>query len=148
MVIPRTTITSLIFVAAAGAISACSTTKSHPYNSSHPENVTLTQDLTTGSVELRVYSLDANENASYKGTVQLGESAVRVSIPSDRTSLLHFKFSKYTFATGSYSISQPIYLTPRTGYNYEIKASYIDTMYGVQVMELDKTGRLVREVIQ
>lgn len=141
------TVKSILLVVAAGMISACATTTSQPYTSTSPDNITLTQELSAGRAELRIYSLDKNCIATYQGTVTLGDQAVHIGIPSGKSSYLRFKFSKYTLATGAYSISQPVYLTPHSGYYYDIKASYVDTMYGVQVSERDKSGQYVRDVI-
>lgn len=132
----------LAFVAAMA--SACSSM--HDYANSAPENLILKPDVRSGSAYLHVYDVDSKCNATYQGTVALSGSKVKVGVPINKLSYLDFNFADSSFFTGSYSVSSGVYLTPRSGYQYDAVVSYIDNMYSATIYEQSMHGGTRHEV--
>jgi len=122
----------------AGIVAGCSSL--HPFKSGAPENMAITTDARSVSVQMDVYSVDSKCEASYQGTVDLSDKKVRTGIPANKLSYLVFYFGGGSYFTGYHSTSYAIYLTPRPGYHYDATASYADGMYGATIYERDAHG--------
>lgn len=118
----------------------------HDYMNSSPENLIITPNVRSGSARLNVYEVNAACKATYRGTVELDGSKVKVGLPVNRLINLDFNFSDSSFFAGSRSVSYGAYLTPREGYRYDAVASYIDKTYGATIYEQDQHGGVRHEV--
>jgi hypothetical protein len=66
---------------------------------------------------------------------------IDVGLPSGRQSLLVFEFYSFGILQGTRSLKREAKITPRAGYRYEAQVVYKDSLYGVDLFEVDpKTG--------
>lgn len=100
-----------------------------------PENITFTPQLGEGSVRMDVYDIDPGCNEKYRGSVQPGSQPVKVGMPVDQQRYLVLVFQGGSLFGGSHATSTGIYFKPLSGVTYNIKASYVDSMYDVKVLE-------------
>src|SRR5258706_558558 len=118
----------------------CSEIKTYP--DTLPKNMHVRTETSKVRAELHIHRVDANCLTEYQGTVQLDKPSVEVGIPAGRQSLVAFTFSSSSFLTGSStSVRYDTLLTPRAGYTYDVKVSYLDRMYNVAIREIDPRGR-------
>jgi hypothetical protein len=136
---------------AASLLSGCSGLKTYP--DTVPKNLLIRTETSSGSffskvrAALHVHRVDANCQTEYQGTIQLGDSAVEVGLPVDRVSLMAFVFtSSATLGGSSSSVRVEALLKPRAGYTYQANLSYVDSMYGVILREIDPRRSSSREV--
>src|SRR5688572_12530771 len=127
---------------AASLYSGCSGLKTYP--DTVPKNLLIRTETSSGSLfskvraALHVHRVDANCQTEYQGTIQLRDSAVEVGLPVDRVSLMAFVFtSSATLGGSSSSVRVEALLKPRAGYTYQANLSYVDSMYGVILREID-----------
>ncbi|NIR31905.1 MAG: hypothetical protein GWN84_21875 [Gammaproteobacteria bacterium] len=123
-----------------GLLAGCSGVKTYPNTLTknlHVQTETDSSSLfSTVRAAVSIYGVDADCQLEYEGTVALDESSVAVGIPSDRASYLVFDFSKSSFLANSRStISYETLLKPAAGRIYDIKVSYIDDIYNVEILE-------------
>ncbi len=131
-------------LAAAGALAACGGTKTYP---DLPEkNLYVRSSLSGTKAVMGVHRLDAQCNAFYEGVVELDRPLVEAGLPAGRPSLLVFEFYSSGFFSGSHSIKQEARLTPRAGYRYEARVTYKDSLYNVELFEVDPRGGARREL--
>ncbi len=130
---------------AAGLLAGCSGIKTYP--DTFPKNLRIHATISKVQAELHIRRVDANCQTEYQGTVQLDKSSVEVGIPSGRQSLVAFTFSSSSFLSGSSSsVRYDTLLTPRAGYTYDVRVSYLDNIYSVTVREIDPRGSSSREI--
>lgn len=95
-----------------------------------------------------IYQVDDNCEIEYQGTVDLDERPVSVGIPTGSPSYLVFEFSSSSFlANSSRSISYQTLLRPVDGHDYDIKVSYVDDIYNVEIQE-SRPGDVVARNIE
>jgi len=130
---------------AAGLLAGCSGAKTYP--DTLPKNIHVRTETSNMRTELHIHRVDANCLTEYQGTVQLDKPSVQVGIPAGRQSLVAFTFSSSSFLTGSSrSVRYDTLLTPRAGYTYDVKVSYLDNIYNVTVREIDPRRSSSREI--
>jgi len=130
---------------AAGLLAGCSGAKTYP--DAFPKNMHVRTETSKARAELHIHRVDANCLTEYQGTVQLDKPSVEVGIPAGRQSLVAFTFSSSSFLTGSSSsVRYDTLLTPRAGYTYDVKVSYLDNIYNVTVREVDPRRSSNREI--
>ena len=130
---------------AAGLLAGCSGAKTYP--DTLPKNMHIRTDTSKVRAELHIHRVDASCLTEYQGTVQLDKPSVEVGIPAGRQSLVAFTFSSSSFLTGSSrSVRYDTLLTPRAGYTYDVKVSYLDNIYNVTVREIDPRRSSSREI--
>jgi len=130
---------------AASLFAGCSGIKTYP--DTLPKNMHVRTETSKVRAELHIHRVDANCLTEYQGTVQLDKPSVEVGIPAWRQSLVAFTFSSSSFLTGSStSVRYDTLLTPRAGYTYDVKVSYLDRMYDVAIREIDPRKSSSREI--
>jgi hypothetical protein len=130
---------------AAFALTACSGIKTYP--NTLPKNLRVHATVSKVSAALHIYSVDARCQTDYQGTVQLDKPSVDVGIPAGRTILLSVTFFSSSFLRSSSSTTRhETLLTPRSGYSYDMKVSYVDDMYEVALREIDPHRSSSREI--
>ncbi len=130
---------ALLLAAAGLALGGCSDI--FPYTSDGtPDNVTFTPQLSSGAVRMDVYDVDAACKETYAGSVQPGSHPVKLGMPVNQERYLAFVFQDASFFTGAHSSSTGQYFKPAPGAAYEIKASYGDSMYNVEIREHGRGG--------
>jgi hypothetical protein len=130
---------------AAGLLAGCSGIKTYP--DTFPKNLRIHATISKVQAELHVHRVDAGCQTEYQGTVQLDKPSVEVGIPAGRQSLVAFTFSSSSFLSGSSSsVRYDTLLTPRAGYTYDVKVSYLDNIYSVTVREIDPRRSSSREI--
>ncbi len=123
----------------ASLLAGCSGAKTYP--DTLPKNLHVRTETSKVRAELHIHRVDANCLTEYQGTVQLDRPSVEVGIPSGRQSLVAFTFSSSSFLSGSSSsVRYDTLLTPRAGYTYDVKVSYLDNIYSVTIREIDPRG--------
>jgi hypothetical protein len=134
---------------AAGALLAlaaavgCAGGKSYP---DLPEkNLRVLTSATGTSVVMGVHRLDGKCFAHYEGVVTLDRPLIELGLPPERMSLLVFEFYGFSLMSGSRSMKREARLLPRAGYRYEARVTYKDSLYGVDLFEIDPRG-LAREL--
>ncbi len=130
---------------AAGLLAGCSGAKTYP--DTLPKNMRIRAETSKVRAELHIHRVGANCLTEYQGTVQLDKPSVEVGIPPGRQSLVAFTFSSSSFLSGSSSsVRYDTLLTPRAGYTYDVKVSYLDNIYSVTVREIGPRGSSSREI--
>jgi hypothetical protein len=130
---------------AAGLLAGCSGIKTYP--DTLPKNLRIHTAISKVQAALHVHRVDASCQTEYQGTVQLDKPSIEVGVPAGRSSLMAFTFSSSSFLGGSSSsIRYETLLTPRAGYTYDVKASYLDSIYSVTIREIDPRGSSSREI--
>ena len=129
-----------VFLLAAGLLTGCSGLR--PYPDTLPGNMRIVTETDSGSVFSKVraavdiYSVNPDCTTDYEGTVQLNGPSIEVGIPPGKLSYTVFVFSNSSFLANSRSsISHATLLKPRAGYVYDVKVSYIDDIYNVDIRE-------------
>jgi len=92
------------------------------------------------AVVMSVHRLDANCFAHNEGVVTLDRPLIDVGLPPDRMSLLVFEFYSLSVLPGGRSMRKEARLRPRAGYRYEARVTYKDSLYGVELLEIDPGG--------
>jgi len=130
---------------AAGLLAGCSGIKTYPDTA--PRNLRIHAAISKVQAALHVHRVDAGCQTEYQGTVRLDKPSIEVGVPAGRSSLMAFTFSSSSFLGGSSSsIRYETLLTPRAGYTYDVKVSYLDDIYSVTVREIDPRGSSSREI--
>jgi hypothetical protein len=129
----------------ASLLAGCSGIKTYP--DTLPKNLRIHTAISKVQAALHVHRVDASCQTEYQGTVQLDKPSVEVGVPAGRSSLMAFTFSSSSFLGGSSSsIRYETLLTPRAGYTYDVKVSYLDNIYNVTVREIDPRTSSSREI--
>jgi len=129
----------------ASLLASCSGAKTYP--DTLPKNMHVRTETSKVRAELHIHRVDANCLTEYQGTVQLDKPTVEVGVPAGRQSLVAFTFSSSSFLSGSSSsVRYHTLLTPRAGYTYDVKVSYLDSIYNVTIREIDPRGSISRMV--
>jgi len=125
-----------------------------PYPNSLDKNLHIRTETESGSIfskvraTVNIYQVDTRScKAEYQGTLKLNKPSVAVGIHPDSLTYLVFKFADYSFlANSSSTISYDTLLKPRAGYNYDIKVSYIDDIYNVDIREVHLSKPASRDI--
>jgi hypothetical protein len=89
-------------------------------------------------VDVDIFSVKANCETEYLGTVDLSDPSVEIGIPPDGLSYMVFVFSNSSFLGSSRSaLSHETLIKARAGYHYDIRVSYVDDIYNVAILETD-----------
>lgn len=131
-------------VAALLAAAGCGSTRH--YAGSAEKNLQVRTAAAGASVVMGVHSLDSKCFAEYQGVVTLDRPVIEVGLPPDRASLLVFEFYTLGVFSGSRSIKKEARLLPRPGYRYEARATYKDSIYAVDLWEIDPSTGSRREL--
>lgn len=141
----------IVLLLAFSLLAGCSGIKTYP--NILDTNLHIETETDSGSIFAKVraavdiYRVDADCKTDYEGTVQLKNPSVDVGIPSDRLSYLVFVFaSSGFFSSSSGTITYDALLKPRAGYNYDVKARYIDNIYNVEIRETHPRKKKSREI--
>jgi hypothetical protein len=110
------------------------------------KNLQINASLSGSKAVMGVHRLDAQCRTEYEGVVELDRPRVDVGLPAGRASLLVFEFYGSSFLSGSHSIKQEARLVPRPGYRYEARVSYKDSLYDVELREIDPRSGAGREL--
>jgi hypothetical protein len=133
-------IAALALAAAAG----CAATKH--YADLPEKNLRVRASLADSKALMGVHSLDAQCRTQYEGAVELERPLLDVGLPAGRASLLVFEFYGSSFFSGSHSIKKEARIAPRAGYRYEALVTYKDSLYDVQLREIDPRSGASREL--
>ena len=133
----------LAFLAAL-ALAACGGTQQ--YAGPAEKNLKVLTSAVGASVVMGVHRLDEKCFARYEGTVTLDRPTVEVGLPAGRLSLLVFEFYSLSVFSGSRSIRREAKLAPRPGYRYEALVTYKDSLYNVELHEIDPRSGARREL--
>ncbi len=121
----------------------CSGIKTYP--NKMEKNLHVTTKTESGSMftnikaAVDIYKVHTDCSTEYEGTIQLDRPSVDIGIPSGRLSYLVFVFASGGFLSSHNGIiSQNTLLKPRSGYHYDVEASYIEDIYHVEIHEKGK----------
>jgi hypothetical protein len=98
------------------------------------------------SVVMGVHRLDEKCFARYEGTVTLDRPTIEVGLPTGRLSLLVFEFYSLSVFSGNRSLRREAKIAPRPGYRYEALVTYKDSLYNVELREIDPRSGTAREL--
>jgi hypothetical protein len=98
------------------------------------------------SVVMGVHRLDEKCFARYEGTVTLDRPTIEVGLPAGRLSLLVFEFYSLGVFSGNRSLRREAKITPRPGYRYEALVTYKDSLYNVELREIDPRSGAAHEL--
>jgi hypothetical protein len=123
------------------------------YADTGEKNLAISAETSSGSAfssvkaVLGVHAVDAQCKLAYEGYVDLDRPLVQVGVPPGRLSYLVFEFASSSFMGGRRgSITRETLLRPRAGASYEVKVSYQDDLYDVQIRETPSRGARAREI--
>ena len=125
-------------VAALLAAAACSSTQH--YVDLPEKNLTVRTAATGAAVVLGVHRLDEKCFAHYEGVVTLDRPVIDIGLPAGRLTLLVFEFYSTGLISGTRSLKREASLRARAGYRYEASATYKDSIYGIELWEIDPRG--------
>ena len=130
-------------VAAALLLAGCEATR---YYGGPPEkNLQVTTSLSGTRAAMGVHRLDQC-TTYYEGVVDLDRPVVEVGLPIGRPTVLVFEFYSSGLLMGNTSVKKEAMLLPRPGYRYEASAVYKDSLYDVQLREIDPRGGTARDL--
>ncbi len=141
------------FSLALGALllSGCSNLKAYPQQEN--QNITISSATDSGSffssvhTEVDIYTLDEKCNRQYEGTLYPTAQTLVSGIDIGKRTLISFVFAKSSFfGNSSSSTNYPLYLKARKGYTYEFIASYKDSIYNVELFEINKSNKKRRAI--
>lgn len=113
---------------------------STPYADLPDKNLRVLTSAQGTSVVMGIHRLDEKCFAHYEGVVQLDRPLVDVGLPAGRRSLLVFEFYSTGILSGTRSLKREASITPRPGYRYEAAVVYKNSLYGVDLFEIDPRG--------
>jgi hypothetical protein len=114
---------------------------SQPYPDLPVKNLQVRTSAQGSGVVMGVHRLDEKCFAHYEGVVTLDRPVIDVGLPPGRLSLLVFDFYSTSFLSGSRSLKREAKITPRAGFRYEAIVTYKDSLYSVDLLEIDpRTG--------
>ena len=114
---------------------------SPPYTGPADKNLQVLTSAQGVGVVMGVHRLDDKCFAHYEGVVTLDRPVIDVGLPPGRLSLLVFEFYGSSIFTGSRSLKREAKITPRAGYRYDAIVIYKDSLYSVDLLEIDpRTG--------
>jgi hypothetical protein len=130
----------VFFAALTCLLAACSGFTAYRNNYEH--NLFITTDteergLFSGvAASLDIYRMQGDCDTQYEGTVELGNSLVRVGIPTEEPAYLVFRFESSAFLSNSHSsMGYDVTLYPLTDHVYDLSVTYRDNIYNVEVQE-------------
>jgi hypothetical protein len=128
------------------AVAACAGHR--PYVSEQPENLRFRTAVESGvRAAADVYSVDAKCHAQPLGRVTLDRPALEIGLPAGRASLLVVEFAGSRFlGSQRTSMTKSLMFTPRPGRRYEARVEYRDSLYNVELKEIDTRSGASREV--
>jgi hypothetical protein len=132
---------------AASLLSGCAGLKT--YSDPARKNLLIRTETTSESwfskvgAVVHIHRVDANCKTEYQGTVDLGKPSVEVGLPVDRASLLAFVFDRSASLGGPIRVEA--LLIPRIGHRYQASVSYVDSMHGVVLREVEAGRSSSRE---
>ena len=123
----------------------CSTTKIYKDVLSH--NLEVNSETDSVETTLDIYSVGAQCESEYLGTVALDRSSIELGIAIEKPSYLSVGFASSSFwSSSSGFISYDFTLLPRKAFRYEVDVSYIDDIYNVTVYEVSQLTGKQREM--
>ena len=125
------------------SLAACGSTQR--YADLPEKNLKVRTSASGASVVMGVHRLDPKCFAHYEGVVTLDRPELDVGLPTGRMSLLVFEFYSFGLIGGTRSTKKEARLLPRAGYRYEARVNYKDSLYSVDLFEIDARGA-VREL--
>lgn len=128
------------------AVAACAGRP--PYVSDQPKNLSFRTAVESGvRAAADVYSVDAACNAKPLGRVALDRPVLEIGLPEGRASLLVVEFTGSRFlGSQRTSMAKNVMFTPRPGRRYEARVEYRDSLYNVELKEIDIRSGASREV--
>jgi hypothetical protein len=115
------------------------------YSGPQEKNLQVTSSLSGTRAAMGVHRLD-NCTTQYEGVVDLDRPVVEVGLPTGRPTVLVFEFYSSGLLRGNTSIKKEAMVLPRPGYRYEARAVYKDSLYDVDVREIDSRTGAAREL--
>jgi hypothetical protein len=147
--------TSVFLCSAAAALGGCATIKTYP-NTLAP-NVHIRTEVDSGSsfksaaAALDIYHLRAGCQVEHLGRVNLDGPVTDVGMQPDKASYVEFLFVNKTFLSSNVNaLRYDTLLTPRSGYEYDVRLSYDNGLYSVAIRETRKgssTSRVVERKV-
>jgi hypothetical protein len=125
-------------------LAGCAGTK--PYAGLPEKNLQVRTAAVGAAVVMSVHSLDSKCFAEFEGVVTLDRPLIEIGLPADRLSLLVFEFYSLGLSPGGRSLKKEARLLPRPGYRYEARVTYKDSLYGVELWEIDPRSAASREL--
>ena len=123
-----------------------------PYPNTLKKNISIRTSSEAGflskvRVEVDIYRVDKKCHGEYLGTMKLAEPLVKIGLPSDEWSYMVFNFASSSFlANSKSSINLGTIIKPRSGHTYDLKVSYADNIYNVEIFEKSPRGKKTREI--
>ena len=138
-------------LAVIGLLVGCSSKYTYP--NTLAKNLSIQTETDSGSffssvrAAVGIYRVDEHCEIEYQGTVDLDERPISVGIPSGRPSYLVFEFASSSFLANSRrSITYETLLVPVAGHDYDLKVSYLDDIYNVEIWESRPGGAVARTI--
>jgi len=114
---------------------------SQPYVGLADKNLHVYTTAQGAAVVMGVHRLDDKCFAHYEGVVTLDRPVIDIGLPPGRLTLLVFEFYSMGIFSGTRSLRVDAKITPRAGYRYDAIVIYKDSLYSVDLLEIDpRTG--------
>jgi len=126
-------------------IGGCSATKLYKDVLTHNMEVNSKTDSVDATLD--IYSVSAQCESDYLGTVALDRSSIELGIAMEKPSYLIVGFTSSSFWSNSSGfIGYDFTLLPRKDFRYEVDVAYIDNIYNVIVYEVSQLTEGKREM--
>lgn len=139
----------ILLLAALGLLSSCASTKVFEDQSS--KNITIVVEKEKGSVfnskevAVEVWRLQADCETSLLGVVETDASSFKIGVKPGQLTYINFRFFSTGMFSNDNSMTYGTLLTPKKGYSYKLKASYIEGIYNLEIFEM-KPGRKSKQI--
>ena len=119
-----------------------------PYAGDFPKNLHVRTSVESGiRAAADIYTVAPDCRAEPQGRVELDRPALDIGLPEGRASLLVVEFAGSRFlGSQRTSMTKNVLFTPRAGYRYEARVEYRDSLYNVQLREIDTRSGASRDV--
>ena len=130
-------------------ISACASVKYYPEKSN--KNVELIIEKEDGSVfsgmeaGVHLYSIDKKCELTHLGYVEIEKAKTRIGVDTGKQTYIDFVFVSSGMFSNNSSMTYGSVLKPKKGYHYQLKASYIEGIYDLKILEKRK-GKKTRQL--
>ncbi len=127
-------------------VQGCSELK--PYPPQKYKNLTISTDISSDSLfssvnaEVDIFSINKSCNKEYKGALYLDNASISTGLESNTMHYLSFIFSSSSFLwNNNSSTNYPFFIKPKNGYTYDFVVSYKDSIYNVELFEVNNKGK-------
>lgn len=130
-------------------LSACASTRI--FKDQSQKNIEVIIEKDEGSIfsakeaSVEVWKLEADCKTTLLGEVDTESSKFKIGLQPGQLAYINFRFFSSGLFSSDNSMTYGSLITPKKGYNYLFKASYVEGIYNLEIFE-KKAGRKSRQI--